>query len=199
MNVVRCSFIVGLCLYLAVATTRGQDSTLADDAVQNAIDAGRDKPKDWRVVTLQEGSRGPNVAAYTPLAWIQREAAQRKREGRNMRLTDVTAEMRESVLRVVAYPDVPGGPLTAAQAKTATSVVGIAIVNKARTQALQPKGVESFDLPMATPNGARIVLKGLWAKFDLPASSRFAASKPGASLHECADGSGACVRICSTR
>lgn len=167
MNVMRCSFIVILCLCVTVAT-RAQDITLADDAVQKAIDAGRNKPKEWRVVTLREGARGPNVAVYTPLAWIQREAAERKRGGRNMRLTDVTAEMRAPVLRIVAYPDVPGERLTAAQAKTATSIVGIAIVNKARTQVLQAKGVESFDLPMPTPNGARVVLKGLWATFDLP-------------------------------
>ena len=47
-------------------------------------------------------------------------------------------------------------------------MIGIAIVNKARTQMLQPKAVEGFDLPMARPNNARIVLKGLWANFDLP-------------------------------
>jgi hypothetical protein len=167
MFVARRVFLVSALLGLIMTTVATQDSTLSDDAVQKAIDAGRAKPKTWPVVTLQQVSRGPNAAVFTPLGWIQREAAERKRDGRNMQLKDVTADMRAPIVRVMAYPDQPVGTLTASQIKTATSVIGVSLVDKARTQTLESIGTEPFDVPFATPNHARVVLKGMWARFDL--------------------------------
>jgi hypothetical protein len=87
----------------------------------------RDSAQSWAAALSAMDNKNPTASsgfwleAFTPLSWIQQQAARAAKEYRTMKVDDVGDELREPVFRVIAHPDTPN--TVSARGMTGTSSV----------------------------------------------------------------------------
>src|SRR5688572_24902041 len=112
----RFTVAVAICM---AAGLQAQQFTVTDAQIEGAVHAGlkgkgkhhglvlRDSAQSW-MAAMSAGGSGPTASsgfwleAFTPLSWIQQQAAAAAKEYRTMSVTDVGPELREPMFRVIA-------------------------------------------------------------------------------------------------
>jgi hypothetical protein len=83
------------------------------------------------------GQSGYTVVIYTPLKWIEYQAAMAQRELRPFGFADVTTEMREPILRVVALPS-RADYITGTGLSMSSSVSRVVLSDQSKQTTIQP-------------------------------------------------------------
>lgn len=113
--------------------------------------------------TSSAGSRF-RLQIHTPLAWIQQQARDAARASRTFTLDDVTDEMTEPVLRVVAYSGTP--------ASRGSWVRHIELRSTANNVVVQPLTKEAFSEHVLSAGGGSAVSEGMRVTFSMDAVRR---------------------------
>ena len=106
------------------------------------------------------------IEVFTPLSWVTQMAAAATREYRKFTLANVTPELMEPIVRVIAHPDLPVY-LTASGKVGTRSVQHVVMQDASRTITVQPVTTEPYDVPVKNAMGAEEVYAGLTALFPL--------------------------------
>jgi hypothetical protein len=148
---------------IATAIILGQRQRGGSDGLQ-LLDTGGA----WTRANSASGETGSRfrLQIHTPLAWIQQQASEAARSSRKFTLDDVTDEMTEPVLRVVAY---------AASGITKRSWVRhIELRIPSRRLIVQPLTKEPFSEHVLKAAGGSTVSEGMRVTFPLEAVRRLA-------------------------
>jgi hypothetical protein len=151
-------FLLVLTVIAATAPLFAQQ--LSDQQVQQAIASGNGKHRQIGLTLIDQqtaflsgmacatcGQSGYKIVVYNPAQWIEHSADQAKSEMQPFSITDVTAEMREPNLHVIALPS-RAEYLTGAGISGSSSVHRIVLSDTARQTTIQPT-----DVKMATVQG----------------------------------------------
>jgi hypothetical protein len=101
--------------------------------VQTAILSG--------VVCAMCGQSGYHVTIYTPVKWIEFQSAMAHRELRPFSYADVTAEMREPILRVRALPS-KANYITGQGLSLSSNVTRVVLADHTKQEIIQPLAVQ---------------------------------------------------------
>lgn len=176
-------WFVSLALVCLVVGVEAQPVSLTDEQIESAVAAGSKAKGKHHGLVLRDsaqsfaaalGSTGDGVTAssgfwleaYTPLSWIQQQAAAAAKEYRTMSTQDVGAELREPVFRVVVHPDTPNTVTSRGMSGT-TSVQHVVLRDESRRVVVQPTWKEAFEQEVKNAMGATITFGGLNAKFSM--------------------------------
>ena len=132
---------------------------LSDAQVAVSIDKGMSKRHKLIGLTLNDvqtailsgmachtcGESGYTVTIYTPEQWIEQLAVNAKREMLPFGVSDVTPDMREPLLHVVALPS-RAAYINGAGLSGASSVHRVVLAGKDKAQVIQPVGNENGSL-----------------------------------------------------
>jgi hypothetical protein len=83
------------------------------------------------------GQSGFSIVIYTPLKWIEYEAAVAHRQLRPFAYADVTPMMREPILRVMAYPS-KADYITGTGLSMSSSVMRVVLTDGTKQNIIQP-------------------------------------------------------------
>jgi hypothetical protein len=118
------------------------------------------------IYTPAQTKSGLWVEVFTPLAFIAQTAATATREYRPFTPEDVTNDMLEPVVRVIAHPDTPD-MVTALGAAGTRSVAHVVMQNEKRGVTIQPTSMERFDVEAKNAMGGELTYTGLSLTFAL--------------------------------
>ena len=133
------------------AVVTGGLHVLNDSEVAAAVEKGRRERPQAIGLTLLDiqtalfsgiacvscGTTGYTVVIYTPAKWIEYESATATREMLPFAFADVTPQMREPILRVLALPS-KAAHITGAGLSMASSVTRVVLTDKTKKTIIQP-------------------------------------------------------------
>jgi hypothetical protein len=181
-------FTAAMVCTAAVSLAHGQQIAPSDTDVNGAIATGlKDKGRNHALDLQDSGksfmaamsrldtsgnsapsSAGFSLQIYTPISWIEQQAANAAKEYRSFAASDVTDDMRESVLRVIVNPDTPT-QVTAEGMRGTQSVSHVVLRDESKAIVVQPTFKEPFTKEVSNAMGGKAVYQGVLVKFPLDA------------------------------
>jgi hypothetical protein len=116
---------------IGVFAARNPSIALDDQAVQQAIEAGRKNDPDTFGVNFRWLRNTVQIAVHSPETWIAYQTSRSRSTFKKLDLTDITDGMRKPVLRVVVTP-----------ASDSIKAVAVRSNNEGNTATIQPLGME---------------------------------------------------------
>lgn len=147
---------------------------LAPDAVEAAIQAGTAAPKKTHGIFINEvpamlrGAakvEGFRATVYTPMMWVQQQAADAARAYRPFTAADLNDRDTAPVLRVSVQPSLGYGGRW-------SSVERIILRDERKRIAVQPEAEEPFEVTVQNAYGAQGTFSGMAATFPLEAVAK---------------------------
>jgi hypothetical protein len=132
-----------------------QTHLLTDAEVTAAIERGYATKHHPVGLELVEGggscntcpNSGYEIIIYTPAQWIEAKAMKAKRELTTYTIADVTPEMRQPLLHIVAWPDLPN---TLGGVPSASNVHKVVLADETKQILIQPLSNEPEAVKVAT-------------------------------------------------
>lgn len=127
---------------------------------------------------LESNHSGFAIWLYEPKAWLGARKSAAERLYKTFVLSDVTADDRLPILRVIVHPDTPQY-LTAIGAANANNADHVVLRSIDHSQVAQPLALEPTTAQFWNSLGARASFAGLVAVFSTKAVERIRSASPG--------------------